>query len=137
MANNLFVLDTSALITFIEKEPGAERVRQVIREETIIIPWIVLLEVVYISERELGKLEAHTRYAMLKSLNARFLWEADESTLLTAANIKSHHRLSLADSIIAAITIQHHATLLHKDPEYTCLHSKLMLEPLPFKLPTS
>lgn len=137
MAANPFVLDTSALMAFIEKEPGAERARQVIREENIIIPWIAILEVVYTSQRELGMLEAQTRYAMLKNLNARIIWEADEPTLLTAARLKATHRLSLADSVIAATAIQHRATLLHKDPEYDTLQGKLTLEALPYKPLTS
>jgi predicted nucleic acid-binding protein len=137
MANNPFVLDTSALMAFIEKEPGAERVRQVIREEDIIIPWLAIFEVVYTTRRELGKLEAQTRYAMLKQLKARIIWEADEPTLFTAASLKATGRLSLADSIIAATAIQHHATLLHKDPEYDTLQGKLTLEALPYKPLTS
>lgn len=133
MAADWFVLDTSALLAFIEKEPGAVRVRQVIREENIILPWLSILEVVYISQRELGLREAQTRYALLKSLNARILWEADESTLFIAARLKATGHLSLADSIIAATAIRHHAILLHKDPEYDSLVGQLAIEALPYK----
>jgi predicted nucleic acid-binding protein len=133
MAGKAFVLDTSALMTFIEKEDGAERVRDILLNKTIIIPWLSILETVYISQRELGEEEALTRYALLKKLNAKIIWDADETLLLNAARIKSTHSLSLADSVIAAIASQHKAILLHKDPEYEPLQDVLEMEILPYK----
>jgi len=133
MAGKSFVLDTSALMTFIEKETGAERVRDVLLKQTIIIPWLSILETVYISQRELGEEEALTRYALLKKLDAEIIWDADEALLLNAARIKSTHSLSLADSVIAAIATQRNAILLHKDPEYEPLQDVLEMEILPFR----
>ena len=127
------MLDTSALMTFIEKEDGAERVREVLLKSAIIIPWLSILEAVYISQRELGEEEALTRYALLKKLNARIIWDADEILLLNAAKIKATHSLSLADSIIAAITYQNKAILLHKDPEFETLGDVLEMEILPYR----
>ena len=133
MAGKSFVLDTSALMSFIEKEEGAERVRDILLSKSIILPWLSILEIVYISQRELGEEEALTRYALLKKLNAKVVWDADEALLLNAARIKSTHSLSLADSIIAAITTQYDAVLLHKDPEYEPLQDILDMEILPYK----
>ncbi len=133
MAGKSFVLDTSALMAFIEKEEGAERVRDILLSKSIIIPWLSILEIVYISQRELGEEEALTRYALLKKLDAKIIWDADEALLLNAARIKSTHSLSLADSVIAAITTQHNAILLHKDPEYEQLQDILDMEILPYK----
>jgi len=133
MAGKSFVLDTSALMTFIEREAGAERVRDVLLKQTIIIPWLSILETVYISQRELGEEEALTRYALLRKLDAEIIWDADEALLLNAARIKSTHNLSLADSVIAAIATQRNAILLHKDPEYEPLQDVLEMEILPFR----
>lgn len=133
MANNSFVLDTSALMTFIEKEEGAERVRDVLLKNSIIIHWLSILETVYISQRELGEEEALTRYALLRKLNAKIIWDADESLLLNAARIKSTHSLSLADSVIAATAAYYKAILLHKDPEYEGLQDAVEMEILPYK----
>jgi len=127
------VLDTSALMAFIEREEGSERVRDILLSKSIIIPWLSLLEIVYISQRELGEEEALTRYALLKKLDAKIIWDADEALLLNAARIKSTHSLSLADSVIAAITTQHNAILLHKDPEYNQLQGVVDMEILPYK----
>jgi predicted nucleic acid-binding protein len=133
MADKTFVLDTSALLAFIESEDGAERVREILLNHPIVIAWLSILEVVYISQRELGEEEALMRYALLKQLKAKIVWNADESLLLNAARIKAAHRLSLADAIIAAIAAQNKAVLIHKDPEYEQLHELLEMETLPYK----
>lgn len=133
MGSKSFVLDTSALMAFIEREEGAERVKDVILNNSIIIPWLTILETVYISQRELGEEEAVTRYALIKKLDAEIIWNADEALLLNAARIKATHSLSLADSVIAAIANQHEAVLLHKDPEYKTLQDVIEMEILPYK----
>lgn len=128
-----FLLDTSAILTLIEGENGAERVATVLREEETLIPWIVLMESYYISQQERGETEANTRYAMLKELPTTILWETNEATLLTAARLKANHRLSFADANIAAFAIRHDAVLLHKDPEYRALSDFVQQEALPYK----
>jgi len=133
MPDEAFVLDTSALMAFIEKEEGAERVKDVLRHNPIILPWIALLEVVYISHRELGEEEALTRYALLKQLKAKIIWEADETVMITASRFKASNKVSLADSIIAAFAVLNKATLLHKDPEYEALQGQVEMEALPYK----
>lgn len=133
MTADRFLLDTSALLTLIEDEAGAARVEQVLTQAQVWLPWPVLLEATYITRQELGEAEAEHRYALVKQLPATLLWEMDEPTLLTAARLKAEHRLSLADTIIAAFAIQQQATLLHKDPEYEALADQLSLEALPYK----
>ena len=121
------------MFALIEDEDGADRVEQILEEDEILLPWLVLLEITYVSRQEWGEEIAALRYDMLKRLNAKILWEADESVLLTAANLKANNRLSLADSIIAAFAIQNKATLLHKDPEYDALKGQVEMEALPYK----
>jgi predicted nucleic acid-binding protein len=128
-----YVLDTSAVMTLIEDEEGADRIDQILRTEQVWIPWLVLLEVNYITRQENGEAEADRRYALMKQLQVTISWEADEPTLLTAARIKAKYRLSLADAIIAAFAIQVKATLVHKDPEFEPLADLLSLEALPYK----
>lgn len=133
MANNRFVLDTSAIFTLIEDEEGASRVEQVLKKGDIYFPWVALLEMMYISHQEKADDIAIQRFAMVKQLKAIILWNADEPTLLTAARLKATHRISLADSIIAATAIQQGAILLHKDPEYETLQDMVEMEILPYK----
>jgi len=133
VAPRSFVLDTSALLTFIEDEAGSERVEEVLRQERCFLPWMVLLEVYYISQQERGRGEADRRYALMKQLPCEVLWQNDEPTILTAAQLKAEHRLSLADSLIAAFAHRQEATLLHKDPEFEALNERVSLEALPYK----
>jgi predicted nucleic acid-binding protein len=128
-----FLLDTSALLTLIEDEAGAARVEQVLRGETAIIVWTSLMEVVYVTQQERGVPEAERRYALLKVLPVTLLWGMDEPTRLVAARFKARYRLSFADAIIAAYAAYHHATLIHKDPQFEALSGELDLEALPYK----
>ena len=121
MSAERYLLDTSALITFIEGEPGAALVKDLIQGEQALIPWVALLEVAYLSRRELGEAEADYRYALLKQLPVTFLWEVNEPLLLIAAQLKSGSRISFADSLIASYAVQQKARLVHKDPEFESL----------------
>ena len=129
----LFLLDSSALLTLIEDEKGANRVEQVLRNKQTLIPWLCLMEVRYISLQEQGPNEADQRYALLKTLPSKILWEGNEAILLAAAHFKANHRLSLTDTIIAAYANENNAILLHKDPEYEVLKDDILLESLPYK----
>jgi len=128
-----YLLDTSALLTLIEDEPGAKRVEEILRGERCFLPWPVLLEVHYVSRQEQGQGEADRRYTFLKQLPRKILWEIDEPTLLTASRLKASHRISLADALIAAFAQRQNATLVHKDPEFEVLKDQMDLESLPYK----
>jgi predicted nucleic acid-binding protein len=130
---NSYVLDTSAMLTLIEDEAGADRVEEILREDRAIIPNIVLMEIHYISLQERGQAEADRRYGLAKQLASEILWQMDEPTLLTASRFKAAHRLSLADAMIAAFAKRNGAALLHKDPEFEALAEQVDLEALPYK----
>jgi len=52
---NQYLLDTLALMSFIEDEAGADRVEQVLKQATPLIPGPVLLETCYITSQEAGQ----------------------------------------------------------------------------------
>jgi predicted nucleic acid-binding protein len=133
MSDARYLLDTSALLTLIEDEDGAARVETLLRQPSTIISWVSLLEVAYITRQERDATEADHRYALLKALPVSLLWTVDEPTLLAAARLKAQHRLSLADTIIAAYAIQMGAILVHKDPEFEHVADQVTLEALPYK----
>lgn len=133
MSETRYLLDTSALLTLIEDEAGADRVEDILRREKTILPWVALLEVYYISLQEQGELAADQRLAMLKQVAGTILWQADELILLQAARFKARHRVSFADAIISAFAVQNGAILVHKDPEYEVLTGQVNLETLPYK----
>jgi len=133
VSNKPYLLDTSAVLTFLEDEPGAQRVEQILREGQVIIRFLALLETYYISLQETTEATADTRYALLKDLPSTFLYDMDEPTLLTAARFKAQHRLSLAGAMIAAFAVREGAVLIHKDPEFEPLANQLKQEILPYK----
>lgn len=128
-----WLLDTSALLSFIGDETGADRIEQALKQPTTLVPWPVLLETHYISLQEEGQAEADRRIALIKQLKVEILWGMDESTLLTASKLKAERRVSLADAIIAAFAIRRGAVLMHKDPEFDALTGLLPMEALPYK----
>lgn len=133
MSAERFLLDTSALMTLIEDEAGADRVEQIISQGRVVLPWPVLLELHYIARQEHGQAEADRRYALASKLTAQVLWGMDEPILLTAGRLKAEHRVSFADALIAAFALREGATLVHKDPEYDVLDGIVVMERLPYK----
>jgi predicted nucleic acid-binding protein len=129
----LYLLDTSAVMTLLEDEPGADRVEEILRNEQVLLTWVTLLEVYYHALRKRGQPFAEQRYTALKQLTDFLVHEVDEPTLLIAGTLKANFRMSLADAMIAAHAIQHEATLVHKDPELAALQGQVRLESLPFK----
>lgn len=128
-----FLLDSSAILTLIEDEAGADRVEDVLRRHRVVLPWVALMEVYYITKQERGQVEADRRHILIKQLSTEILWGADEPTILLAGDIKAALRLSFADALIAAIARQCGAVLLHKDPELAALAGQQAVEALPFK----
>ena len=49
--------------------------------------------------------------------------------------LKTEHHVSLADAVVAAFALQHHAILIHKDPEFEALAGFLPMEALPYSGP--
>jgi ribonuclease VapC len=137
-----FVLDTSAVLTYLLDEPGADRVEEIVEEarstgsagtghSSILLPFIALMEVEYWLIRR----SANTDAARTLLLVENWPVQIEESTPQwrhEAARIKATTPLSLADSWLAALAILRGACLLHKDPEYDQL-SSLLVERLPYK----
>lgn len=130
---NAYLLDTSAIFAMIEDEAGADRTEHLLRHQRVLLPFVVLLEIYYITLQERGEDEANSRYAMLRALEIGLLTEVTEPVLLRAAQMKAHTRVSLADAIIAAFAAVHGAVLVHKDPEFNALKDHVRLEALPYK----
>lgn len=133
MSESPYLLDTSAILTLLEDEDGAQRVETLLRQEDILLPFVVLLETYYVTLQEQTEDVADKRYALLKQLPGDILWQVDEPTLLIAGRLKVAHHLSLADALIAAFAMRHQAILVHKDPEMAVLAEFVQLETLPYK----
>ncbi len=138
---DLYLFDTSAIVTLTDQEEGAEEVEQLLeaaRGNTcrIEICALSLMEVYYVALQEHGEDEAARLLALVKSWPVTWLYP-DERTLLQAARIKAAYRLSFVDAVIAATAKLRRATLVHKDPELAALAAEVSLSNLPFKKKTS
>lgn len=133
MKTDLFLPDTSAILTMMDNEEGADLVEDTLRTREILLPALVLFETYYKSIKYRGIETAELRYATLRSIRATHISELTEPVLLKGGEFKARYQISLADSIIAAYAFVHNATLLHKDPEFEALTMVNQVK-LPYKL---
>lgn len=130
-----YLLDTSALLTLRDDEPGAARVSEVLQQAAkgkarCYGCFMSLMEVLYRVWRD--ETEASGRLAYQQCLALPMEWVRDsDALLLKAAEMKALYSLSLADAWIAACALEQGATLIHKDPEFHVL--PLEQEALPLK----
>ncbi len=132
MNRDLFLPDTSAIPTLMDDEKGADQVEEILRTEAILLPSLVLFEAYYKTIQYHGIETAELRYATLKSIQATHISDLSEPVLLKGGEFKANYQISLADAIIAAYAFVHHATLIHKEPEYEVLTMVSQLK-LPYK----
>ncbi|EHA62416.1 PIN domain-containing protein [Synechococcus sp. WH 8016] len=113
-----FCLDTSAILTLRDDEPGAERVAMLLEgTDPCFACFITRMEVLYRVWKDEGERSGRLAYEQLQSLPIQWV-DQTEALLLEASRIKALHRLSVADAWIAAAALLGRATLLHKDPEF-------------------
>ncbi len=120
-----FLLDTSALLTLRDDEPGAQRVAEVLQlasqdKAKCYGCFMSLMEVLYRVWRDESKQAGQLAHQQCLALPIEWLHSSD-SLLAKAAEFKAIHSLSLADAWIAACAAEQGATLLHKDPEFEAL----------------
>lgn len=129
-----FVLDTSALLTLRDDEPGAERVAEVLGlalegKAKCFACFISFMEVLYRVWRDEGQAAGQLAYQQCLALPMEWISNS-EPLLLKAADYKAHFPLSMADAWIAACASENGAVLLHKDPEFAPLPVAQELLPL-------
>ncbi len=129
---SLFVLDSYALLAFLEGEAGMERVREVLIDaegggSEVYLSWINLGEVLYITERERGLQQARETLAIIHSLPVQLL-EVTCQAVLDAAHIKASHRLAYADAFAAAAALEKGAGVLTGDPEFESVAAIVRIE---------
>jgi len=134
----IYILDTSAILTYIEDEDGSDYVENLLIDAEkgiadIYVSFISLTEVFYITMREKGELLASERVKLIQSLAVK-VQESDETININAGKLKARNSISLADAYIAALCQIHNGILVHKDPEYEKLASEIKEYRLPYKL---
>ena len=132
-----YVLDTSALLTFIENEEGVEEVETLFKQALdgrieLFISIISSIEIFYISFREQGERIANERLELIEDLP--IVQEALTNKLIKIiGKIKTNKNISFADSCIAGLSKLKEAFLVHKDTEYECIENEVKQHKLPYK----
>ena len=129
---NRYVLDSYALIGFLENEPFADRIEQLLKqarkgEASLYLHALHLGEVYYITLREQGSTLADLAYSRIKAFPLTFIDQIDEELLLTAASLKANFPISYADSFAAALAKIKNCALLSGDPELKMLENEKVI----------
>ena len=132
-----YVLDTSALLTYIENEEGATEVEALLQkaldaEAVLYISMVSCIEVFYITWQEQGKDVAAQRLKLIDDLTV--IQEPVDSQLTKIiGEIKATNAMSFADCCIAGLTKFKQAALVHKDPDYEQVENEIKQFKLPYK----
>ena len=131
------VLDTSAILTLTDSEPGADEVQTYLAQAIagriqLHDSFASLTEVEYITAQEEGAEAARQRLADLNAMPIQWL-HTDAALCHEAASLKAAHKISFADAFVAATARRFDATLVHKDPEFHRLAPDVKQHMLPPK----
>ena len=133
-----FVLDTSAWLTLDEGEPGAADVEAVLAdawlgETEAHSSFATLAELEYIRTQERDAEQAAELLAWARAQPVHW-HHSDDAMCSAAAKLKAAHKISFADSFVAALAQRLDATLVHKDPEFAGLGDAIKQRMLPPKI---
>ena len=117
-----YVLDSYALLAYLEAEPGSERVRELLedakdRKCNIYMCMLNLGEVMYIVERERGLHKAQEILARIDELPIEIV-NVDRTLTLLASHLKMDCPIAYADCFATALSQLKIAILVTGDPEF-------------------
>lgn len=118
----VYVFDSFALLAYFDGEAGMERVRSLLegaegRRHTVYASMINLGEVLYITERERGLVEARRTLGAIDQLPLEIVG-VSRTTVLAAAHIKARFPIAYADAFAVATAHEHGAVVVTGDPEF-------------------
>ena len=95
----VYVLDTSALLSLIEDEPGADKVETIMIDAErgraeVYVAFVSLTEVFYITLRKRDERAALERIGLIRSLAVKIQESSYELNVL-AGKLKASHRISM------------------------------------------
>lgn len=125
------VLDSWAVMAYLEDEPAAEKVADIIADAhenntPLLMSVVNLGEVWYIVAREASEVDADRCEKELRQLGIAFE-DVDWSLTRQAARYKSKHKMSFADCFAAALAKQRKAHLLTGDKEFKQVQAEISI----------
>jgi ribonuclease VapC len=127
-----YVLDSFALLAYLEGEAAMPRVRTVLegavaRRHLVYLSLINLGEALYITERERGMHEARRVLGAIDQLPLEIV-EVSRSTVLAAAHIKARFPIAYADAFAVVAAQQHGGVVMTGDSEFRSLADAGLVE---------
>jgi ribonuclease VapC len=134
-ANKIVVLDTWAMLAYLEGEPAAQQVRQILRRARrkqvfVLLSLINYGECLYVIEREQGLQQAQRAIGIIDQLALRVV-PADRQLVFAAAHMKARYPISYADAFSAALAKQNQGRVMTGDPEFKAVESEVAVHWLP------
>ncbi len=126
------ILDTWALLAYLDGEPAAQDVRQILRHArknrvTLLFSIINYGECLYVIEREQGLQQAQRAVGIIDQL-ALHVVPADRSLVFEAAHVKARYPLSYADAFSVALAKRTHGRVMTGDPEFKAVESEIGIQ---------
>lgn len=115
-----FVLDACALLAFLNNEPGADKVEELLKrarkkEITLYVHAINLLEIYYGLYREEGEKAAEEFLDLTRELPLKVKRRISSRFVREAGRLKANYKLSLADAIAVAGANLYHGKIVTAD----------------------
>jgi predicted nucleic acid-binding protein len=134
-ANNTIVLDSWAMLAYLDGEPAAQQVRQVLhrarnKRALVLFSLINYGECLYVTEREQGLQQAQRAAGIIDQLALRVV-PADRPLVFAAAHIKARYSVSYADAFAIAIAKRTGGRVMTGDPEFKSVEPEVSVHWLP------
>lgn len=127
-----YILDSYALLAFLEGEAAQTRVQELLRsaeagKSELFMCIINLGEVLYIIERERGLRMAQQVQGLIETLPIHII-ESSNELVFEAAHIKANYKISYADAFVVASAKREAAIILTGDPEFKSVEKLVTVE---------
>lgn len=125
------VLDASALMVYLEKEEGFEKVKELLvkaaeTDKKLLMAAVNFGEVYYAVAREHGLLEAERISCLIQTFPVEFV-EADLVLARQAAILKATHKLPFADCFAAGLTKLRKGELVTTDKDFKAVEKEIKI----------
>ncbi len=130
----VYVLDSYAMLAYLEGEPEGERVKAILRaaergECRVLMSLINLGEVLYITERERNLARAQEVLALIEQFPLQII-EVSREMVLAAAHIKAQAPIAYADAFAVVAAQANDGVVLTGDPEFEAVRGMVEVQSL-------
>jgi predicted nucleic acid-binding protein len=133
--SNVVVLDSWALLAYLDGEAAAQHVRQVLRtarrkQAVVLLSLIAYGECLHVIEREQGLQRAQRAIGIIDQLPLHVA-PVDRPLVFEAAHVKARYPLSYADAFSVALARRTHGRVMTGDPEFKAVEPEIAIHWLP------